>query len=261
MEKINGIAFEERGRKEGLPVILIHGFPFNRTLWEPQMKILADFCRLVAYDVRGHGESDPGDGQYTMEFLVDDLIDLLDHLKIGKAVLCGLSMGGYIALRAVQRHPDRILGLVLCDTKSEDDTGEVRIKRSAAVAAVKKNGVEEFAAGFVKTVLSEETLKSRPELAEQVRKMITGNFSLGISGTLLALAARTDTTEALPAIAVPTLILVGEHDKLTPPAVSETMAKAIPASALHIIPGAAHLSNLENPQAFNERLVPFLKGL
>ncbi len=259
-EKVNGIALYDDGLHEGLPVIFIHGFPFNHTLWEPQYQALSKTHRVISYDVRGHGQSETGDGQYTVELFVDDLIMIMDYLKIQRAVLCGLSMGGYIALRAVERHADRFDGLVLCDTKSEADSNEAKIKRAATIRAVKKDGVESFAKEFVKTVLSEKSLTAKSQLVEFVLKLIRGNSTLGISGTLLALAGRTDTTGSLTKMALPALILVGEQDNLTPPSASEAMLKALPHATMHVIPEAAHLSNLENSAVFNERLLEFLLG-
>ena len=257
--KINGVAFREDGFHQGPPVILIHGFPFNRAMWTPQLAALSKSHRVISYDLRGHGQSEVGDGQYTVELFVDDLLMIMDHLRVQRAVLCGLSLGGYIALRAVERHPDRFNGLALCDTKSEADGNEAKIKRAAAILAVKKNGVETFAGEFVKTVLSEKTLKTKPELVEFTLGLIRGNSPLGISGALLALAARTDTTAALTKMTLPVCLLVGEEDKLTPPSVSEAMLKILPRASMHLIPEAAHLSNLENPTAFNQRLLEFLK--
>lgn len=258
---VNGIALEEEVSRGGMPVVFIHGFPFSRRMWEPQRQEFSKNYRVISYDVRGHGQSEVGDGQYTVELFVDDLMAVMDHLEIRDAVLCGLSMGGYIALRAVERHPDRFKGLVLCDTKSEADSNETKIKRAEAMRAVKKNGVEVFAKEFVKIVLTEKTLTTRQPLVESVLDLIRENSPLGISGTLLALAGRTDTTAALAKMSLPVLILVGEEDKLTPPAVSEKMAREIPDAKMHIIPEAAHLANLENPAMFNQRLGVFLKQL
>ncbi len=258
-EKIDGIMWTDGAFRQGTALIFIHGFPFNRSMWGPQLEDLSKNYRTVSYDVRGHGQSEVGDGQYSLEFFVDDLIVGMDHLKIESAVLCGLSMGGYIALRAVERHPDRFKGLVLCDTKSEADNNEVKIKRAAAVRAVKKDGVKSFAEAFVKTVLTEKTLQTKSALIGSVLKMIQGNSALGISGALLAMAARTDTTAALAKMTLPALILVGEEDRLTPPDASEAMMKRMPHATLYVIPEAAHLSNLENPAFFNERLLAFMK--
>ena len=259
--KLNGIIvnYTERGIPQGLPVVFIHGFPFSHEMWEPQMKILPNNIRAITYDVRGHGTSDVADGQYMMEFFVDDLIALLDHLVIDKAILCGLSMGGYIALRAIERHPERIKALVLCDTKSEADTNEAKVKRSATIQTVKTKGVKIFAEDFVKSIFAEKTIRNKPEIVEYIKRIILNNSPLGICGTLLALASRTDTTNVLPSINVPTLILVGEYDILTPPIATQAMHTKITDSELHILPNAAHMSNLENSFDFNEKLIAFLK--
>jgi pimeloyl-ACP methyl ester carboxylesterase len=258
---INDIAvnYIEHGSSQGLPVVFIHGFPFSHKMWEPQMRELPNNIHAIAYDVRGHGSGDVGDGQFTLELFVDDLIVLLDHLGIEKAILCGLSMGGYIALRAIERHPNRIKGLVLCDTKSESDTNDEKIKRTSSIKTVKSAGVSAFAEDFVKAVFWEKTFENNTEAIEFTKKLVRENSTLGICGTLLALAARTDTTQSFSSINVPTCIIVGEHDKLTPPPVAQAMHKAIAGSELHILSNAGHMSNLENTKDFNENLVAFLK--
>lgn len=250
--------YAERGLPQGAPIVFIHGFPFNHSMWEPQMKALPNHFRAITYDVRGHGESDVGDGQYSIEFFVDDLIALMDHLVIKQAVLCGLSMGGYIALRAVERHPERVSGLILCDTRSEADSDEGKVKRSATVRSVRTHGVATFAEEFVKLVFAPETFEANPLLVASIREMIEANKPLGICGTALALGGRTDTTKALASIKVPTLVIVGEHDTLTPPAAAQAMQSKIRGSELRIIPRAAHLTNLENSAEFNNHLVGFL---
>ena len=258
---INGhlLYYDVQGADDGLPVVFIHGFPLSHRMWQPQLEALPHRYRAVAYDVRGHGDSEVGHGQYTVELFVDDLVGLLDHLSVDRAVVCGLSMGGYIALRAVERHPERFRGLILCDTRSEADTDEAKIKRAGTMAAVRSRGVPAFAGEFVKLVLAPRTLKANPAVVDIVKEMITGTDPLGICGTLLALATRTDTTAALPAMNLPTLVLVGEHDTLTPPADAQALVQALPQAELHVIPDAAHMSNLENPAAFNEHLLGFLE--
>jgi 3-oxoadipate enol-lactonase len=260
---LNGIQinYTERGLPQGLPVVFLHGFPFNHTTWEPQMKALPNNIRAISFDIRGHGESDVAEGQYTIELFVDDLIALLDHLVIEKAVVCGLSMGGYIALRGIERHPERFRALILCDTRSEPDPDEAKIKRSATIRAIRKDGVPTFAGAFLKAVFAERSFQAAPQAVEAVRTAIIANSPVGICGTAIALAARTDTTRSLPAINVPTLILVGELDALTPPAASRTMHEAIAGSELHIIPHAAHMSNLENSPEFNKHLLTFLNRI
>jgi 3-oxoadipate enol-lactonase len=240
------------------PIVLIHGFPLALEMWNPQIEFLKDKYRVIAYDIRGHGNSDDGDGQYTIEFFVDDLIALLDHLKIPKATLCGLSMGGYIALRTVERNPERVASLILCDTGPQADSNEVKLRRVVHMKAVKVNGVKAFAEGFLKAIFKPESFESKPYEVEAIRRMIESNSEIGIRGTLLALASRTDTTESLDLIKVPTLILVGEADKVCPPKLSELMDSKISGSEIHIIANAAHMSNLENTEEFNEHLSNFL---
>src|SRR6185503_6778513 len=173
--------------------------------------------RIVTYDLRGHGQSDVGDGQYSIELFVDDLIGLLDYLKVSKTILCGFSMGGYIALRAIERNPDRFSALVLCDTMSAADSNEAKIKRTNSIKQIKKEGVERYAEGFLKAVFAPQTIDTKPDIINEIRRTILSNSPLGICGALLALAGRTDTTEALSKLKIPTLILVGEHDAVTPP--------------------------------------------
>ncbi len=260
---VNGleIYYEDVGSHEALPVVLIHGFPFNQTMWEPQIAVLEKRFRIITYDLRGHGKSGVGDGQYTLEFYVDDLIGLLDHLQVKKAVLCGLSMGGYVALRAVERNPERILGLILADTQAKADSNEAKLKRAASIRAVKAAGVRSYGEGLLNTLFAAKSHSARADAVDSVRKMIEANSELGISGALLALAARTDTTAALSSIRVPTLILVGEHDTLTPLSASQEMHEKIPNSKMKVISDAAHMSNLENPEAFNGHVLDFLDGL
>lgn len=260
-EQINGVRlyYVDAGIDSSKPpIVLIHGFPFSSEMWKPQIDFLKTKYRVIAYDIRGHGNSDDGDGQYTIEFFVDDLIALLDHLKIQKVTLCGLSMGGYIALRAVERNPERVASLVLCDTGPQADSNEVKIRRSANIKSVKTNGVKAFADNFIKAVFAPSSLKSKPFEVEAIRKIIESNSEVGICGTLLALASRTDTTDSLDLIRVPTLIMVGEEDKVTPPKLSEVMDSQISGSLLHVLKNAGHLSNLENSVDFNKYLSEFL---
>jgi len=246
------------GQPSGSPIVLIHGFPLSHEMWTSQIEALKNAYRVVAFDLRGQGRSEVGDGQFTLEFLVDDLIALLDYLKIDRAVLCGLSMGGYVSLRAVERNTQRVRGLVLCDTKSEADPNETKLARSVSIRAIKRDGVDAYAESFLKGALSPTSLKDR-HVVETTAKIIRQNQALGLCGTLLALAGRTDTTSFLSKIAIPTLILVGEQDTLTPPEHSRRMQSLIQNSELHIIPKAGHFTNLENPTILNAHLLSFLQ--
>lgn len=246
------------------PVIFIHGFPFSHKMWtftNGQTELLAGTNRVIAYDIRGQGESEVGTGHYSIEFFVDDLIGLMDHLAIHKAILCGLSMGGYIALRAVERNPERILGLVLCDTKSEADGNEAKIKRAGAMKSIQAGGVKAYAADYVKNVFAPESLEKKQDAVKLIQSIIERTAPIALFGNLLALASRTDTTGSLPSIQCPTLILVGEKDMLTPLSAAQAMKEKIQNSELQIIPNAAHMSNLENPEIFNKHLVEFISKI
>jgi len=251
--------YTEVGKQKYHSLIFIHGFPFSNEMWKPQLNALPDSVHAIAYDIRGHGKSDLGDGQYTIDLFVDDLFALLDRLAINHPILCGLSMGGYISLRAFERNPDKFAGLILCDTKSEPDTNEDKIKRTSSIKTLKSSGVSVFTENFVKAIFWTKTFETDPETIDFINEIIRANPTLGICGTLLALAARTDTTRSLSSIHVPTCIIAGEYDLLTPPSVAQELHKAIAGSELHILPNAGHMSNLENTKDFNETLVAFLR--
>jgi pimeloyl-ACP methyl ester carboxylesterase len=193
-----------------------------------------------------------------MELLVDDLLTVLDALGLEKVILAGLSMGGYVLLRALERAPERFQAVVLADTRSAADDDAGKLARAATIRRVKEGGVEAFAEEFSAKLLGPTTLAREPALQGHVASMIRSSGELGICGALLALATRTDTTGALRSLKIPALILVGEEDQLTPPAASRTMAEAAPGARVVELPGAGHLSNLENPAAFNRALRSFL---
>lgn len=242
------------------PVLFIHGFPFSMAMWHHQLGALANHCRTIAYDVRGLGTSTPGEGVFTIEGHVDDLISLLDQLDIEQAVVIGLSMGGYITLRALERNPERFAAAVLCDTRSEPDTNDARLNRAKSITDVKKRGSAAFAEEFVKKIFAPDSFQRVPTEVALIKEIITRTPPLNIAGMLLALAARTDTTDALGSIKVPTLIMVGEHDVMTPPEASQAMHQRIKGSELHIIPHTAHMSPMENPGEVNKHLLGFIKG-
>jgi 3-oxoadipate enol-lactonase len=230
-------------------------------MWKPQIEALKKEYYVITYDVRGHGASDVSDGQYSIEYFVDDLVGLLDHLKISRAVVVGFSMGGYIALRAIERNPERFRGFVLCDTRSEADSNEGKIKRAVQARIVKTEGMKSFADSFVTGLFFEKTFTDNPQAVELIRDMIENMSPLAVAGTLIALSARTDSTPSLYNIKVPALILVGKHDALTPPSASSAMKEKIPHAKMFIISKAAHLSNLENTEEFNKHLFTFLKTI
>jgi len=249
----------ESGIPSAHPVIFVHGFPFSHAMWHHQLALVAKEFRCIAYDVRGLGESSAGDGLITIERHVDDLVSLMDSLDIKKTTIVGLSMGGYIVLRALEREPARFAAAVLCDTRSEADTNEGRLNRAKAITDVTRRGSAAFAADFEKKIFTPESFRRIPADVAMIREIMTRTPPRAIAATLLALAARTDTTASLGSITIPTLIIVGMHDLLTPPDASRAMHERIPGSVLHIIPDAAHMSPLENPDEVNTHLMQFLR--
>lgn len=230
-------------------------------MWDEQVALAKPRFRTLAYDHRGHGQSEIGNGQYAFERFVDDLFEILDARHISKAILCGLSMGGYVALRAAERAPERIAGLILCDTRSEADTNEAKIRRAATVKTIQDQGLSTFCEGFMKAVLAPETFAQNPTLAERIRHRILNGSPVGMVGAVLAMAGRTDTTAALSKLRVPAIVMGGEKDVTVPPAAMEALAKAIPGATLALVPNAGHFSNLENPTVFNRHFQEFLQRI
>jgi pimeloyl-ACP methyl ester carboxylesterase len=253
------LAFRESGDPKGLPVVLLHAFPMSSLMWEPQLSALHAY-RVLAPDFRGFGGS-PLQWPWFVEHAVDDVVETLEAARVEKAVFVGLSMGGYVALRAIEKKPTLVRALVLCDTRAEPDANENKIKRAAAVDFIRSHGVPAFLEPFLKDGLYEETHTRRPSVVDFLRKAAAAASPDAVVSALAALAARGDATPALGKIVVPTLVMVGSHDKLTPLTLAESMRTKIPGAELHVVPDAGHFSNVENPAVFNERLLSFLKRL
>ncbi len=257
--KINGLSVNTFGNDKKQSVIFVHGFPYDHTMWLNQIGALTENYFCVAYDVRGLGESYVGDGQYTMEAYVDDLFSVIDELKLNKPILCGLSMGGYIALRAAAKRQEVFGGLILCDTRSDADDNNGKLKRSANINQINKQGLANFVEPFVTNCFSDEMAKENPRLLSETIKLACKNDPLGVKGAVIAIMSRTDTTETLKDIKVPSMVLCGSFDKLTPPPVMRAMAEKIPNSEIAIIPHAGHMSPMENPSCVNDLILGFLK--
>jgi len=253
------LSLRESGDPKGLPVVLLHAFPLSGAMWEPQIEALKNY-RVLVPDLRGFGGT-PLSAPWFVEHAVDDLFETLSRVGVEKAVLVGLSMGGYVALRAVEKNPARVKALVLCDTRAEADANENKIKRAGAVDFVRARGVAAFAAPFLNDALAPKTLSDKPKVVSFLRGIAEKSSPDAVMAALGALAARADMTAALPKMTVPTCVIVGAQDKITPLLLSETMRSRIPGAELHVIPDAGHFSNAENPDAFNARLVAFLGRL
>lgn len=253
------LAWDDTGR--GLAVVLLHAFPVNRRMWAAQARELSRRYRVITPDFRGHGESGLAEEDSTMERLADDVCGLLDELKLERVALGGLSMGGYAAFAFLGRYADRVGALILADTRAGADSEDGRKARHDSAALAEKEGSGAIAERLLPKLLAATTPGRQPQVVRAVREMILSTPPAGIARALRGMAARPDSTPLLGTIRVPTLILVGEEDTLTPPVESEAMAKAIPGAALVRIPGAGHLSNLEQPAAFTRALADFLGAL
>jgi 3-oxoadipate enol-lactonase len=259
---VNGttLCFDDFGVGE-TPIIFIHGFPFNKSTWEPQMTFLQKTHRVIAYDIRGFGASLAGKEKASITLFADDLVRFMDAMEIEKAIVCGFSMGGYILLNAVQRYPDRFEALILADTQCIPDSEMVREKRSETILHIEANGLKMFTDGFIKNVFTPHTLDSKKEVVEATRKIMLDTPPETVTSGLAALAERAEICTLLKEIFIPTLIICGRQDMVTPLAQSESMHSEIAHSVLHIIEKAGHLSNLEQPKMFNKAIEDFVLNL
>ncbi|MGH9901172.1 MAG: alpha/beta fold hydrolase [Pyrinomonadaceae bacterium] len=252
-------AYAEAG--QGAPVVLLHGYPFNHSLWREQVEVLQDSYRVITPDLRGHGQTAATDSPATMEEMAQDVAALLDELGVKRVVMGGLSMGGYVALAFHRLFPLRVRALVLADTRATADTEEARRGREESAAKALSEGMGSIADAMLPKLLAPSTLETRPDIAARVREMMTGTKPEGAAAALRGMAVRKDQTDMLPEIFAPTLIIVGSEDAITPPADAESMRREIRGSRLIVIEGAGHVSNLERPAEFNRALVDFLDAL
>jgi 3-oxoadipate enol-lactonase len=243
----------------GPPILLVHGYPFNRSLWDEQVEALSSRHRVIAPDLRGFGESDAAPGTATMNVMARDLALLLNHLGIARAAICGLSMGGYVALALYKQLPSRVRALVLADTRAQADTEEAKQTRFQQAEKALNEGMAGIADAMLPKLLTPETVSKRPEVVKRVRDMMLKTKPEGAAAALRGMAERDDQTELLAKITVPALIIVGAEDAITPVADSEKMHAAISGSRLMVLENAGHVSNIERTEQFNDALLSFLK--
>ena len=259
--RINGIDLAYSDEGQGAPIIFLHAFPLNRTMWAPQVVGLKDNYRVVTIDLRGHGESEAPLWHYTLDQFAEDVNDLLAHLGIAKATFVGLSMGGYILFALYRKNPTLFQSLVLADTRATADTPETKAARFSMAQIAYRRGVSAIADLMLPKLLSPFSCEHRKDLQDHLRTIIAGHQVSGIVGDLMAMEERPDSTPLLTTLSVPTLVIVGEKDAASPPEEVEGMAKQIPGSTFVRIPQAGHLSNMENPDAFNAAILTFLTSL
>jgi len=251
------LGYDESGRGNGFPVIFLHGFPHHRGLWAPQLASLSPLARCIALDLRGFGESSVAP-PYSMDQYADDVAAFMDALRIERAVICGLSMGGYIAFAMWRRHRSRIHSLVLADTKASADSEEGREKRRAMAQLARERGTAAVADATITGMVGKHTRETSPQIVDVVYRILAKAPVAGVVGALEAMREREDSTATLATIDVLTLIIVGEDDVLTPVSDAEAMHRAIYGSRLHVLARAGHVSNVERASAFNHVLSEFL---
>lgn len=241
-------------------LVLFHAFPLNARMWEPQLALAGSGWRILAPQLPGMdgGHEPPLE---SFDQLAADAEAWLDGLALDRPIIGGLSMGGYVTLELVRRAPARFAGMVLADTRADADSPEARKGRMAMLEALRTGGVAAVVDSMVPRLLSEETRTHRPAVVARVRELALASAPEAVAGAIRALMTRADSTPLLAQIACPTLVVVGEHDVITPPAVAEALRHAIPNAELVTIQRAGHLSNLEQPAAFNDAMLRFLTQL
>lgn len=221
------VSYIDEGPDDAPVIIFIHGFPLNKSMWDKQVEALKDNYRVIAYDVRGHGNSEPGNDDFTIELFVNDLLCFMDQLEIEKTVLCGLSMGGYIALNAIENHAERFDAIVLSDTNCTADSPEAKEKRARAIENIRENGIEKYADESIKNLFAPESFTTKKDEITMALEMIVKTSKNSLYSTLLALSRREETCTKLSEINVPVLIMVGGSDIITPPEVARLMHEKI----------------------------------
>jgi len=240
------------------PLIFVHAFPLNSNMWQNQIDFFSNTFRVIYYDVRGLGINSQSNNQFMMEDYADDLISIIDYLKLYDVNAVGLSMGGYIIQRAIVREPSKFQSIILADTKGEKDNDDALIGRANSIKLIKNNQRNIFLSNFIKNLIAENNYS---KFVHNLNDIISLNSDDGIIGAMLALATRTNTIDSLAKLKHPALILVGENDKLTPLSSAENLSKSLSSSVLKIVPDAGHLSNIENPDFFNSEVLNFLNNV
>jgi 3-oxoadipate enol-lactonase len=253
------IGYDEAG--SGTPVVLLHGFPFNRTMWSEQIEALLPRHRVLAPDLRGHGETSATRAPATMEEMARDVSALMEKLNISRAAVCGFSMGGYVALALYRMFPLRARALVLADTRPGADTEEAQANRETQADRALQEGMAGIADAMLPKLLSPRTVARNPAVVARVREMILKTSPEGAAAALRGMAERRDQTSFLSRVVTPALIVVGREDMITPLPESELMHREIGGSRLEVIEDAGHVSNLEQPESFNRALTKFLREL
>jgi pimeloyl-ACP methyl ester carboxylesterase len=260
---INAAAIHYREKGHGAPaVLLLHGFPLDGRMWDAQLDALAARHRVIVPDMRGFGQSQPPAGPFSIESLADDVHALAQKLGAVPFVLAGLSMGGYVSLAYARKYRDTLRALILVDTKAEGDTPEGKGGRAKMIQLARDKGSVATGDAMQPKLLSPDTIQHKRAIVKALRAMMDNNPPITLEHALAAMRDRPDRSDTLSTLnKLPTLILVGDADSITPPSVAESMQRAIPDSQLTIIRGAGHMSPMEQPEQVNRALGAFLQSL
>jgi pimeloyl-ACP methyl ester carboxylesterase len=257
---VNGATLNYQEQGTGTPLVLLHGFPLDSRIWREQLTGLSDRFRVITPDLRGFGQSKSNDA-FTMESLADDVHALLADLGALPAIIGGLSMGGYVMLAYAKKYPTDLRGLMLIDTKAEGDTPEGKEGRQKMIDLARSQGAKAVADQMMPKMLAPDADKSRPQVKRELDQIMASQTPLTIEHALSAMRDRPDMAAHLPSVAVPTLVIVGEHDAITPPAGAEKMTKAVPRATYVLIRGAGHMSPMEQPQQVTDAMRRFATGI
>jgi pimeloyl-ACP methyl ester carboxylesterase len=256
---VNGINLYYEDEGTGTSLLLIHGFPLSSKIWREQIERLKTGFRIIAPDLRGFGHSDAPPCGYSMDTYADDIAALMDHLDIESAVVCGMSMGGYVLLNLLDRYPGRVRGACFMVTRGGADDEAGKERRTALAEAVMKSGVKVIAELFGKILFAPGTAESRPEIAAEVAGIMLGMKREGLAGGLLSMRERPDYFEKLAGFDIPSLVIGGAKDQAIPVEESLILAERLPNASLCLIPEAGHMAMMEQPEAVNRALKDFLK--
>ncbi|MEV0348174.1 alpha/beta fold hydrolase [Nonomuraea sp. NPDC050680] len=255
---VSSVQLYTRSAGTGLPVVLLHAFPLSSAMWLAQREGLARSCRVITPDLRGFGGSRLGEEEPSVEVMADDVARLLDGEGIDRAVVGGLSMGGYVTMAFCRRHPDRVLGVILADTKASPDPEPARANRERIAQAVLSDGSAVLVSEVLPALIGPTTKERRAMVFGRVKGLVQAAPPGAVAWAQRAMAGRPDSFDTLAALKVPLLVVVGEEDELATVADAEAMARAVPDGRLEIIPKAGHLTAVEQPEAFNAAVAKFL---
>jgi 3-oxoadipate enol-lactonase len=257
--KAQEVQFNMVNRGRGVPLVLVHGYPLDHSMWQGQIDGLSDICRVIAPDLRGFGASDVTPGTVTMEQMADDVAGVLDAMHIEEPIVfCGLSMGGYVAWQFALRHRQRLAKLILCDTRAVADSPEAAAGRLKTAERVLAEGAGVAAEALLPKLFAPATYNEQPQIVESTRQVILRTKPAGIAAALRGMAQRPDVTSRLSEINVPALVICGEHDGISPPAEMRQIAERLPNARFLEIAGAGHMAPLERPDVVNAAIRDFL---